>query len=217
MMKKLSAILLLLGSASLAHALAYLPTPTAKSLRAGMLSGELTDGELTQLKPSLENYVKAVYATRKADLNTVQTQLKILLENEDKQVARNGVPEEFERFLRREPSGKHNPYPYLSKKQQKQLTEDEEKIRQKRREMVASGLFSPGDQAELRQDELDLKEEYTRKSAKNHVKLKEDLADLQRARLAAGRDNFITPDERADLQKMEQDILDDYGTLNAYE
>lgn len=217
MMKKLSIILLLLGSTSLVHALAYLPTPTIKSLRTGIMSGELTDGELTQIQPSLENYVKSVYATRKADLNTVQAQLKILLENEDKQATRNSIPKEFQRFLRREPSGKKNPYPYLSKKQQKKLVEDEEKIRQKRRKMVSNGLFSSGDRAELRQDELDLIDEYTRKNAKNHVKLKEDLADLQRARLAAGRDNFITPDERAYLKKIEKDILNDYGTLNAHQ
>lgn len=216
-MKKLSVFLFLLGSTSLVHALAYLPTPTIKSLRAGMMSGELSDAELTQLQPTLEAYVKSVYATRKADLTTVQTQLQILLENDEKQATRDSVPEEFQRFLRREPSGKNNPYPYLSKKQQQQLLEDEEKIRQKRRELVASGLFSPGDRAELRQDELDLIEEYTEKNAKNHVKLKEDLADLQRARLAAGRDNFVTPDERAELKEMEQDILDDYGTLNAYQ
>ncbi|MBY0346577.1 MAG: hypothetical protein K2P98_06950, partial [Neisseriaceae bacterium] len=151
------------------------------------------------------------------DLESVQTQLKTLLENDQKQEARDRVPEEFQHFLRREPSGKHNPYPYLSKKQQNQLAEDEEAIRQKRRAIVATGLFSPADRAELRQNELDLIDKYAQKNAKNHVNLKKDLADLQRARLAAGRDNFITPDERAELKKMEQDILDDYGTLNAYQ
>ena len=100
-MKKLLMIWVLLGSTNLVHALAYLPTPTIKLLRAGIMSGELSDNELIQINPTLEAYFRSVYATRKADLESVQTQLKTLLENDQKQEARDRVPEEFQHFLRR--------------------------------------------------------------------------------------------------------------------